>query len=219
MLKKPFRRHGLESLWISLNLSESPRSGGAWVSEVAEVAHHALVAQCLGPKDWATTDWWANMEVETHIIPVILGFSINHPALGGSWGFYGFPHGVIHVPYCPILVLPCPWTKRCTDCRNPGEVCCPTRRVLLGSIRYFPVSSGVVEKFGKSLKNALFFTGKIVDFPATLMTPEVFCALDPGLPAISWETDRIPTCFIRGITKHGESAEAIPSPMMSLFPK
>ena len=45
--------------------------------------------------------------------------------------------------------------------------------------------SGVVEKFGKSFKNALVFTGKIVDFPATLMTPEVFCALEPGLPAIS----------------------------------
>ena len=207
---------------LSLNLSESPRSGSAWVSEVAEVAHHALVAQCLEPKDWATTDWWADMEVETHIIPVILGFSINwfffHYKSSSSWGSYGSPiAGVIHGH--PILVLPCPWTKRCTDCRNPGEVCCPTRRVLLGSICGTPVSSGVVEKFGKSFKNALVFTGKIVDFPATLMTPEVFCALEPGLPAISWETDRIPTCFIRGITKHGKSDEAIPSSMMSLFPK
>ena len=202
---------------LSLNLSESPRSGGAWVSEVAEVAHHALVAQCLEPKDWATTNWWANMEVETHIIPVILGFSIiNHPALGVLW----FSHSWCH-PWsshsCAALSL----NQKMHGLQESGWSLLPNEARSPGLDLWNPVSSGVVEKFGKSLKNALVFTGKIVDFPATLMTPEVFCALEPGLPAISWETDtdRIPTCFITGDHQAREVRWGHPQPNDVVVPK
>ena len=234
-----------ESLWISLNLSES-----LWISlNLSESLWISTFWRCLGV--WSgrsrtsrpcctmpgakrlSNNWLVGQYGgwnPHHPCDFGIFQKINHPALGGSWGFYGFPHSWCHP--CPILVLPCPWTKRCTDCRNPGEVCCPTRRVLLGSIRDFPrghqawlrnSGNGFVRKCWvysqwnshligimisktigfmgtlfsdtpKSLQNALVFTGKIVDFPAINDDAGSFlCPTNPGLPAISWETDRIPS--------------------------